>query len=355
MRIALVGLPGSGKTTLYNALVQKPVDTLPGVPGSAPHVSMLTVADPRLEWLRELYSPKKYTPAMLQLEDHPGIPAGSAKSDRRGELFGRMRDADGLVIVLRTFSSDAYAYDDPDPDPGRDLELVALEFLTADLDICERRLVKLDDEWKRPKERDRVERERSAVKKLRDALLGERGAHAAGLSPEEQQIVRGFQLLTRKPVVLLANLAEDGAPPELPEVVFNVLSRFDVCAALEVELAQLEGDDRAAFAQELGLQEPLVDRFPMACYRGLGLRSFFTVGEDEVRAWTIPGGANAVQSADKIHSDLSRGFIRAEVTPYEDLRELGGMKEVKAKGKQRLEGKDYVVADGDILNIRFSV
>ncbi|MCZ6572650.1 MAG: DUF933 domain-containing protein [Planctomycetota bacterium] len=355
MRIALVGLPGSGKTTLYNALVQKPADVLPGVPGSAPHVSMLTVRDPRLEWLRDLYSPKKYTPATLQLEDHPGIPPGLAKSDRRGELFGRMRDADGLVITLRSYATDAYAYDDPDVDPGRDLELVALEFLNADLDICERRLRKLDEEWKRPKERDRVERERSVVRRLRDTLLGDKGAHAAGLSPEEEQIVRGFQLLTAKPVVLLANLAEDGTPPELPEVAFNVLSRFDACAALEVELAQLEGNDRAAFAEELGLSEPLVDRFPGACYRGLGLRSFFTVGEDEVRAWTITGGSNAVQSAAKVHSDLARGFIRAEVTPYEDLRSLGGMKEVKAKGKQRLEGKGYVVADGDILNIRFSV
>ncbi|MCZ6786855.1 MAG: DUF933 domain-containing protein [Planctomycetota bacterium] len=355
MKIALVGLPGCGKTSLFNALAQRPVDLLPGVPGAAPHVSVIPVRDERLEWLRDLYAPEKYTPATLVVEDHPGIPPGSAKVDRRGELFAQMRNSDGLAVVLRAFSTDRYAYDDAEPGPGRDLELVGLEFLSADLEICERRLERLAQEWKKPKERARVERERAVVERLVAALNEGRGAHTVKLKGEEALLVRGFQLLTRKPVVLVMNLAEEGEAAEVDAGVLDVQHRFDSCVAIEAELRGLDGEERELFAAEYGVAEPLGDRFNLACYRGLGLRSFFTVGEDEVRAWTIVAGDIAVEAAGKIHSDLARGFIRAEVTPYEDLSAAGTMKEVKARGKQRLEGKDYVVKDGDIINVRFSV
>jgi len=356
MKMALVGLPGSGKTTLFNALSEKPVDTLPGVPGSAPHVAVVSVRDERLEWLRDLYQPKKYTPASLTVEDHPGIPPGSARSDRRGELFGQMRMADGLVVVLRAFTTDRYAYEDAEADPARDLELVALEFLSADLEICERRLERLQDEWKKPKERDRVERERAVVERIATALHAGAGAWTVEVRPDEEPFIKGFQLLTRKPVVLLTNLAEGKAEAPEPEApALRVSHRFASCALIEAELAALDGEERAELGADFGIEEPLRDRFNLACYRGLDVRPFFTVGEDEVRAWTIEAGDDAVTAAGKIHSDLARGFIRAEVVPYEDLRTLGSMREVKAKGKQRLEGKDYRVADGDILNIRFSV
>ncbi len=355
MKIALVGLPGGGKTSLFNALAEKPVDLLPGVPGSAPHVSVIPVRDARLEWLRDLYAPEKYTPATLVVEDHPGIPPGSAKIDRRGELFAQMRNADGLAVVLRAFSTDRYAYDDPEPDPGRDLELVGLEFLSADLEICERRLERLAQEWKKPKERDRVERERSVVERLVAALNEGRGAHTVELKGEEELLVKGFQLLTRKSVVTVMNLAEGGEAAEVSAGVLDVQHRFDSCVAIEAELRGLDGEERELFASEFGVIEPLGDRFNLACYRGLGLRAFFTVGEDEVRAWTIVAGDDAVEAAGKIHSDLARGFIRAEVTPYENLRAAGTMKEVKARGKQRLEGKGDAVEDGDIINVRFSV
>jgi len=355
MKIALVGLPGSGKTSLFNALADKPVELLPGVPGAAPHVSVVKVRDLRLEWLRDLYSPKKYTPATQTVEDHAGIPPGSARSDRRGELFGQMRNADGLVVVLRAFQTDRYAYDEPEADPARDLELVALEFLTADLEICERRLERLADEWKRPKDRDRVERERGIVERLTEALHAGKGAHTVDVRSDEEVFIKGFQLLTGKPAVLLVNLAEGGEAPELHAAMLDVRHHFASSLSIEAELAAMEDDERAMFAEEYGVTEPLRDRFNLACYRGLGLRSFFTVGEDEVRAWTIEGGDDAVTASGKIHTDLARGFIRAEVTPYEELRAFGTMREVKAKGKQRLEGKEYEVADGDILNIRFSV
>ncbi|NJN14486.1 MAG: hypothetical protein HC813_02320 [Planctomycetes bacterium] len=184
MKIALVGLPGSGKTTLFNALAEKPVEVLPGLPGSAPHVAVVKVRDERLEWLRDLHQPRKYTPATLTVEDHPGIPPGSAKSDRRGEMFGQMRNAEGLVVVLRAFACSNYPYEDPLPDAARDLELIALEFLSADLEICERRLEKLEAEWKKPKERDRVEREQAVVRRLTEALSDGRGAHSVEIRAE---------------------------------------------------------------------------------------------------------------------------------------------------------------------------
>jgi len=364
LKIALVGLPGRGKTSLFNSLTKKPVDLLPGVPGAPPHVSVNLVRDERLEWLRDFYSPEKYTPATITIEDHAGIPPGSAKSDRRGEHFAGMRNANGLVVVLRAFTTDRYAYDDPKPDAARDLELVGLEFLTSDVEICERRLERLAAEWKKPKERDRVERERAVVKRIADALNDGKGAHTVEVRSDEEFFVKGFQLLTRKPVVLVHNMPEEGGSTAGPTAdavgaavpqVLRVEHSFNVCAAIESELSQMEGEDREMFAEEYGVSEPLADRFNLACYRGLGLRSFFTVGEDEVRAWTIHEGDDAVTAAGEIHSDLARGFIRAEVTPYQELRDGGSMKEVKARGKQRLEGKDYAVADGDILNIRFSV
>jgi GTP-binding protein YchF len=356
VKLAFVGLPGGGKTTLFNALAEHPVDLLPGVPGAAPHVSVVSVRDARLEWLRDHYKPEKYTPATLVVEDHPGIPPGSAKADRRGEHFARMRNADGLVVVVRAFATGEYAYDDPAPDPARDLDLVGLEFLSADHEICERRLERLEQDWKKPKERDRVEREQAAVRRLAEALEAGRGAHTVELRPEEEALVKGFQLLTRKPVLLIVNLAEGApAPPGIEGGPLRVAQRFDACLRLEAELAALDGEERDLLAADYGIAEPLRDRFQLAAYRALGLRSFFTVGEDEVRAWTIEGGDDAVTAAGKIHTDLARGFIRAEVTPYESLHDLGSMKEVKAKGKQRLEGKEYEVADGDILNIRFSV
>jgi ribosome-binding ATPase YchF (GTP1/OBG family) len=256
--------------------------------------------------------------------------------------------------VLRGFTTSSYAYDEPSADPARDIELLALEFLSADLEVCERRLERLATEWKKPQERDRVERERAVVERLAAALREGRGAHAVELRPEEEAFVRGFLLLTRKPVVVVVNLAEGVPTPPPPPSPLDVRNRFDACLKLEADLAGLEGEDRALFAEEYGITEPLRDRFNLACYRGLGLLSFFTVGEDEVRAWTVEQGDDAVTASGKIHSDLAKGFIRAEVTPYADLRALGSMREVKAKGKQRLEGREYVVQDGDILNIRFS-
>jgi ribosome-binding ATPase YchF (GTP1/OBG family) len=344
MKVALIGLPGSGKTTLFNALADKPVDAHPGVPGAPPHVSVLPVRDERLDWLRDLFQPKKCTPATLTVEDHAGIPEGSARLDRRGELFGRMRTADGLVIVANAFGGDA----------AEETELVALELLSADLGICERRLTRLEQEWRNIKERERVLRERAAVEHVAQAIRAGRCAHGIQVRPEDEPFIRGFQLFVRKPAMLFANLAADSTVPDLDTEALNVKHRFSARARLEAELATLSDEDHELFAAEYGIEEPLRERFTRACYRGLGLITFFTVVGDEVRAWTLHEGDDAITAAGRIHTDLAHGFIRAEVTAFGDLRGLGSMREVKAKGKQRLEGKEYPVRDGDILNIRFS-
>jgi len=344
MKIGLIGLPGSGKTTLFNALADKPVDVHPGVPGAPPHVSVLPVHDERLDWLRDFFKPEKHTPATLIVEDHGGIPEGSARLDRRGELFSRMRSADGLVIVVNAFGGDA----------AEELELVALELLSADLAICERRLGKLEQEWKKLKERDRVQRERTAIEHVAQAIREGRCAHGLAVRSEDEPFLKGFQLFVRKPVMLFANVTAETEVPHLDSAALDVRHRFSARVRLEAELATLAAEERELFAAEFGIEEPLRDRFARACYRGLGLLSFFTVGDDEVRAWTLREGDDALTAADQIHTDLARGFIRAEVTAYEDLRALGSMREVKAKGKQRLEGKEYPVQDGEILNIRFS-
>jgi ribosome-binding ATPase YchF (GTP1/OBG family) len=249
--------------------------------------------------------------------------------------------------VVRAFGDGA--------DAAHDLELVALECLAADSDICDRRLKKLEDEWKNPKLRDKVERERAVVQRVADALSDGKGAHTVELRPAEEVFVKGFQLLTRKSAVLLVNVEEGGTAPELDPGPMRVLHTFAACLSLEADLAALEGEDREMFAAEYGVTEPLKDRFVLASYRGMGLVSFFTVGEDEVKAWTIEEGDDAVTAAGKIHTDLARGFIRAEVTPYDALKAAGSMRDAKAAGKQHLEGKEYCPADGDILNIRFSV
>jgi ribosome-binding ATPase YchF (GTP1/OBG family) len=344
MKVALVGLPGSGKTTLFNALADKPVDVHPGVPGAPPHFAVLPVRDERLEWLSELLQPKKTTPATLTVEDHAGIPEGSARMDRRGELFGRMRPADGLVVVVNAH----------DGDPAAELELVALELLSADLGICERRLAKLEVEWKNIKERDRVLRERAAVEHVAEALQEGRGTRHLEVRSEDEPFIRGFQLFVRKPAVVFANADAGSEVPELKNEALDVRHRFSARARLEAELATLSDEDHELFAAEYGIEEALRDRFTRACYQGLGLITFFTVVGDEVRAWALRRGDDALTAAGRIHTDLAHGFIRAEVTAFEDLKALGSMREVKAKGQQRLEGREYPVQDGEILNIRFS-
>jgi len=347
MRIGLVGWPGSGMTTLFRALGGKPQ---PGHKGgtradSWPLVS-LDVPDPRLEWLRDLWSPKKFTPARIEFVDFPGIPPSREKG--RGELMHALRDTDGLCLVIRDFLDPSYPYERPEPDPEGDLASLKSELFFGDYAAVENRIEKLQEKLKKPsKTREKEEKELRLLERCLPALEEGRPLRDVEMSAAERALLSGFRFASEKPLIVIRNVSEERLAGELPENA--------CCALLEAEIAELSREERKAFLQDYGIQEPFRDRLIRMGYETLGLRSFFTMGEDEVRAWTIRTGDDAVTAAGKIHSDLARGFIRAEVISWEDLHAAGSVREAKARGLFRVEGKDYQVRDGDILNIRFSV
>jgi len=358
MQIALLGLAGAGKTTVFNAVADTPVAVVPGALQTETHVQVVKVRDPRMERLREMFDPKKFTLAGLEIHDPPGVPPGDEAGDRekRTRLLGALREADGYVLVLRGFATDAYAYDRALPDPRADLDRLMVELHMSDLAVAQARAEKLrDNVKKRAKSAEQDERELVVLEKLLPPLEEGRGAHEIALTPDEEKRMRGFQFFTRKPFVLLVN-GPGGVPEGLGRglpVPFH--ERLALDATLDAELRAMAPEDRPAFMAEFGIEEPAADKVVHAIYRAVGLRSFFTVGEDEVRAWTIRAGDDAVTAAGKIHTDLAKGFVRAEVCHYEELTAAGGMKETKAKGLLRLEPKDYVVKDGDIVHIRSTV
>jgi ribosome-binding ATPase YchF (GTP1/OBG family) len=359
MRIALLGLAGSGKTTLLSAISDKPVPRTPGAVQTETHVHVVKVRDPRLERCRDIFQPKKFTPAGLEVWDPPGLPTGSGEADRekRTRLLASLREADAYVLVLRAFTTDSYPYDPRTADPARDLARLVDELVLADLVVAEGRAHKLRQNLERgarSAEEDR--RELAVLEKCLARIEGREGRMAdLRLDDQDEKRIRGFQFFGRKPCLVLVNGA--GAPPpglaEGGPIPFRAVVQMD--AQVEAELAAMDPADRPAFMAEFGISEPATDRFVHEVYRAVGLLSFFTVGEDEVRAWTIRSGDDAVTAAGKIHTDLAKGFVRAEVFAYEELADAGSMRELKARGKIRLEPKDYVVKDGDIVHIRSAI
>jgi hypothetical protein len=311
-----------------------------------------------MDRLRDMFNPRKFTPAGLELHDPPGVPPGDEPSDRekRTRLLGALREAEGYVLVLRGFTTDAYAYDRPAPDPKADLDRLLVELHMSDLVVAQARAEKLRDNIKkRAKSLEQDQRELAVLDRILPRLESGKGVQDIELGPDDEKRMRGFQFFTRKPFLLLVN-GPTGVPPGLGEgMVVPFRERLALDAMLAAEVAAMPPADRPAFMAEFGIEEPASERVVHAIYRAVGLRSFFTVGEDEVRAWTIRAGDDAVTAAGKIHTDLAKGFVRAEVCAYDDLVAAGGMKEVKAKGLLRLEPKDYVVRDGDIVHIRSSV
>jgi ribosome-binding ATPase YchF (GTP1/OBG family) len=358
MRIALLGLAGSGKTTVFNAVADQPVAQVPGAVQTETHVQVVKVHDPRLVRLRDMFRPKKFTPAGLELHDPPGIPPGDEPGDaeKRSRLIGALREADGYVLVLRAFSTGSYAYPRAAPDPTADLLRLADELWTSDLAVARGRAQRLrENVKKKAKSLEQDQLELSVLDRLLPRLEAGEGLQDLPLSGEDEKRIRGFQLFARKPFLLLVN-GPSGVPAGLGQglkMPFRDTLALDALLAAEVQA--MAPADRPAFMAEFGIEEPASDRLVHAIYGAVGLRSFFTVGEDEVRAWTIRAGDDAVTAAGKIHSDLAKGFIRAEVVAYDALVAAGGMKEAKAKNVLRLEPKDYVVADGDILHVRSSV
>ncbi|WP_347490516.1 redox-regulated ATPase YchF [Desulfoscipio sp. XC116] len=358
----IVGLPMVGKTTLFNLVTNSGLETSNYLTGKTEiNVAMAEVPDARIDFLINLYKPKKNAYAQIQFSDVPGLVRGASEGKGVGNRFlDGIRNADLLVHVVRAFKDKGVPHVDGDIDPMRDIETVNLELLLADMDLVEKRIRRIN-EGKKIKKEQLAELE--VLRKCLSALENEVTMHKAELSEAERELLVNYSFLTDKPMILVVNINEEqlrgGGYPGQEKVRACAAEKdiilLEVSGLIEMEISELPEDDRREFMEDLGLRQSGIDRLARAAYDTLGLMSFFTVGEDEVKAWTIPVGLNAKSAAGKIHSDLERGFIRAEVVAFDDLHGLGSMNKVKEKGLARLEGKDYMVKDGDILNIRFNV
>jgi len=355
MQVAIIGLPTSGKTTLFDAITGRHDE--PGAyaaPGSV-QVGVVHVADERVDVIFELTKPKKCTYASLEFLDIAGLFTGD-KPDP--EAVRAMRYSDGLVKVVRAFESPSVAHAKGSIDPRRDLEEIESDLFVADLDIIERNIENLQQSVRKPTPRQDDERARLALlERCREEIDAVGALGKLHLTEEERKVLGSYAFLTQKPSMVVLNtddsqIGDRSAAAVLGEHREPVVA---VCAAIEKEILELDPDERGPFLEDLGLGELSGQKVVAACLEALGLISFFTVGNRELRAWLIPRGTTAVEAAGKIHTDIARGFIRAEVVLYDDFRALGSWKELRAKGKIGLEGKDYVVQDGDIINVRFSV
>jgi GTP-binding protein YchF len=356
MKVALIGPPQSGKTELFAAVAAAQGSNVDLSRPDQPHLAVVKVPDSRLDWLSDLYHPKKYTPAELEFLDLPGLDLSDEVGRSRARaLWSAMRQSDMLVFVVRSFPSDAVAPYRNRVDPLSDVGELLAEMIFADLDQVTNRLEKIQASLKKPTaKRDEQLREQALMERLRDALENERPISSAVENEAEDKLLRSFAFLSQKPMLVVVNCGEDQLAEPLDEQ-YEGLERLKLSAKIEHEIAELEPDERAMFLEDLGIAEPARDRLIRACYSQLDLVSFLTAGEDEVRAWTIAKGTDAVTAAGEIHSDIARGFIRAETVAFDDLQANRDMKGAKAAGKIRLEGKTYVVQDGDIINFRFNV
>jgi ribosome-binding ATPase len=356
MRLGIFGLPQSGKTTLFNALTRGHVPTGMVSGKIEVHTAVVDVPDPRVDRLSEMFQPKKTTYAKVTYSDIAGLDGSAGKSGISGTLLNQLTQMDGFIHVLRAFENDNVPHAAGSIDPQRDLETMDTEFILNDQISVERKLERLSDERRKGAGRDKgtIDREIELFQRLHAVLLEEKPLRDLHLNEEEDKSLSGFGFLSRKPVMVVVNLSEEQEAPAI-EYEHERSMVVPLQGRLEMEISQLPPDEISLFLEEYGIEEPSLNRMIRLSYDLLGLLSFFTVGPDEVRAWTVHRGALAPTAAGEIHSDLQKGFIRAEAIHYDELMALGSMHEAKVKGKLRLEGKEYVVKDGDILNIRFHV
>jgi GTP-binding protein YchF len=362
MNVAIIGIPESGKTTIFNALTRGKAEVAAYSPTLAPNIGVARVSDSRLSVLEGIFQPKKTVPAEVSYTDVAGSIKGFGKEGAGGELLNYLTTADSLLQVVRTFQDDKVPHPSGSIDPKRDMAALDLELAISDLTIMERRLEKLETSLKGAKaaERESHLKEQLLLQKIKAELEKDIPIRIQGLAKDELKMLANYQFLTAKPMLVVLNIGEQQIPQAslLEGEISSLYPQFAVvalCGKLEMELAQLSDAEAREFREAMGLSKPALDRVIDVSYTLLGLISFFTTVSSELKAWTIPSGTPAPKAAGKIHSDMEKGFIRAEVISYSDLESCGNIAEARKRGLLRTEGKNYIIQDGDVVTFLFNV